>query len=117
MSKKLGLLINSRNGRFTVHQSTLETLGMPDYVRFLIDAEQKIIVLLPCEENLSGSIMIPKPSNVALARYRCCFKRQLLMRKIFEMMGWEMGISYQAWGQFSEELGGVVFRLEEATRV
>jgi hypothetical protein len=39
------------------------------------------------------------------------------MKKIFGMMGWEKGLSYQAWGQFSQEVGGAVFQLEDATRV
>ena len=117
MSRKLGLLLNSKATRFTVHSSTLEALSAPNYVQFLIDAEKKILVLLPCEENLPGSVPAPKPPYTTLVEHRFRFKRKLLIGKIFEMMGWELGTSYQAWGQFSEELGGAVFRLEEATRV
>jgi len=117
MSKKLGLLLNSKAARFTVHQSTLEALGEPNYVQFLINAEKKMIVLLPCEKNKPGSVAMPKPPYTTLVEHRFRFKRSLFIERIFEIMGWELGTSYQAWGQFSEGVGGAVFRLEDSTEV
>jgi len=117
MSKRLGLLLNSKATRFTVHRSTLEALGEPNYVQFLISAEKKMLVLLSCEENVSGSVAMPKPPYTTLVEHRFRFKRRLLIQKIFEIMDWELGTSYQAWGQFSEEVGGAVFRLVESTMV
>jgi len=117
VNRKLGLLLNSKATRFTVHGSTLRALGEPNYVQFLIRAEQKTLVLLPCEENTPGSVPAPKPPYTTLVEHRFRFKRKLLIGRIFEMMSWELGTSYQAWGQFSEEVGGAVFQLEDATRV
>ena len=48
------MTIDLRRSRFRVHKSTLNKMGMPQYVQFLVNPEEMFIAILGSDRPLSG---------------------------------------------------------------
>ena len=48
------MTIDLRWSRFRVHKSTLNKMGMPQYVQFLVNPEEMFIAILGSDRPLSG---------------------------------------------------------------
>ena len=50
------MTIDLSRGRFRVHKSTLNKMGRPQYIQFLVNPEEMLIAILGSDRPLSGEV-------------------------------------------------------------
>lgn len=100
----------------TFNKSVTMKLGYPEYVQFLINAEQKVVALRPCsqEEENATVYFRPKQNGILSVRWNA---RDLINTLEF-ITGWNLKEStYRIDGQYLPELGVMIFELAKAVEL
>ena len=111
-----GIRISSKWNRIYIFKSTIEALGRPHYVQFLIDPTKHHLAIMGSKKKERDSFPVPPQLfNNAYSEFKMGSK--LLTQQIYEMAGWELGCVYRVSGTYHPHLAAVVFELREAERI
>ena len=94
---RLGLSFSFRRGRLLVYYSTIRNLGMPEYVRFLLNSKEKRIAIQKCEEIDRDGIRVPKRGEIE--KYQFEINSSPLLSVIYKKCNWDYEKSYLVSGE------------------
>lgn len=80
------MTIDLRRSRFRVHKSTLNKMGMPQYVQFLVNPEEMFIAILGSDRPLSGGTA-NNVQQFQLTKDSVEFYSNTLMSALADMIG------------------------------
>jgi len=111
-----GIRISSKWNKIYIFKSTIEALGRPHYVQFLIHPEKHLLVIMGSKKKKRDSFPVP-PRLFDNADSEFKMESKLLAQQIYEMAGWEPGCAHRVSGTYYPHLAAVVFELREARRI
>ena len=103
----------TQNG-ITFNKSVTLKLGEPEFARFLINADAKLVAVQACEANEKNATVFyrPKASGALSVRWNA----RDLLNTIERIMGWNLkDISYRADGMLLQDEKAIIFDLSKAT--
>lgn len=111
--KILGLTLSCKSGQMRLYEKTLETIGNPEFFKFLIDENKSRLALCPCKMEDAGSF---KNRPVKSGRTHIISATSLI-RHLYRANGWQPGWSYQLSGILNESAAIVEFDMKSALRI
>ena len=96
------LLIDLKKGRIRIHKRTLHLLGDPEYVQFLVNPADQVLVVRKSTrlDSLSQHVRW----NLIGGKQCCDFYSRHLLRSLQGVhYGWEENRSYRIYGQIHEK--------------
>lgn len=106
---KPGISFNLTYGRITLFKATLKTIGEPEYVHFLCNADRKKFAIEPCSMDDPGSHRLMEQLN----RESCDIKCMQLVRFVYQCCGWNEKTTYRLEGRVTGDYRRVEFDLSE----
>ena len=110
-----GIRISSKWSLIYIFKSTIEALGRPHYVRFLIHPKKRLLSIVGSPKKERNSFPVP-PRLFDNAGSEFKMGSKLLTQQIYEIAGWESGCTHRVSGTYQPHLAAVVFELREAER-
>lgn len=111
--KRIGISMSMKYGRFTLYRATLEVLGFPEYYRFLLNIEEKKLVVQACGIDDKGSHRLPE-----IKQKQCCEIKSVQMAcLIFKNCSWDENYTYSINGVGFPEQNLVQYDLMEVVAV
>lgn len=101
-----------RRGRTVIFKSVISALGNPDYIRMLINPEEKVVIVQICDKRERNVIEVPRNLNKDGVSFG--INSVALLESMTKLMGWSKSLTYRAKGELQIESGFVVFFLEKA---
>ena len=93
------MTIDLRRSRFRVHKSTLNKMGRPQYIQFLVNPEEMLIAILGSDRPLSGGTA-NNVQQFQLTKHSVEFYSSTLMSALVDMIGiLDFRYSYRASGE------------------
>ena len=80
------MTIDLSRGRFRVHKSTLNKMGRPQYIQFLVNPEEMLIAILGSDRPLSGGTA-NNVQQFQLTKHSVEFYSSTLMSALVDMIG------------------------------
>lgn len=104
---------SSKNRRVLIHKSTLRALGMPQYIRFLLNKRRKCVAVQVCEAIDRDCFKVPelKPEDV----YEISSVN--FVKMVYTLGEWNINSSYRVCGEAFSEKRLVEFDLTEAVTI
>lgn len=113
------ITLDRRNGQITLHQTTLNAIGRPEYFRMLVDDDKSVLLLESCSDTDQGGIRIyyTNANNPdSDKRYERVYSRYML-RLLYTECGWLDDHSYIIYGAKVQDKPMVCFLIERAEMV
>ena len=114
-SKRLTTSLQYSNGMVRISIESLKTLGNPEYVTILVNESSNQISFLPSAKTDKAALMVKYDklrTNRGMMIYSCN-----LVRKIFDIEGWDHEYRYRIPGHYYEEANVIYFDLKKAHKV
>ena len=104
---------SSKNRRVLIHKSTLRALGMPQFIRFLLNRNKKCVAVQVCEAMDRDCFKVPdlKPEDV----YEISSIN--FVKMVYTLGSWNINSSYRVSGISYPEKRLVEFDLTEAETI
>lgn len=103
-------------GSVRLSRYVLELLGHPEYVTILINDSNIQLAFLPSAKPDKAALKITYPKSEHSDRGAVIYS-MILVRKIFQIMGWEKDKRYQIPGYYFEDIKVVNFDLRRGHKV
>lgn len=87
----LGITFRYADGRVTVFQSALDSIGRPEFYHFLYNPIKQMFAIQACGMDAEGANRVPKKNQAD--RYE--IKSKNLVRLIYQSCGWDRTRSYR----------------------
>lgn len=110
------ITLDRRNGQVTLHQTTLNAIGRPEYFRMLLDDDNSVLLLESCSHTDQGGIKIyysNANNNDSDKRYERVYSRYML-RLLYTECGWLDDYSYRIYGTKVQGKPMVCFLIDRA---
>ena len=102
-----GLTFDPLKGRIMLFKSTIETLGTPEYFRFLFNPAKRKFAVQACSIKDEGADRMPK-----LREGDCCYiSCNALVQYVFSTCKWDSDFTHRVEGVFHSEENLVEFDL------
>ena len=93
MANRKTLSFNYHSGCIRISYEVFKVLGFPNYIKILLNAEKRQIVLLPTDKSDTDRIKLNYKSKSFFKAQRLYSK--LLVEKIFIASGWDLNKCYR----------------------
>lgn len=111
--KRIGISLNLKYGRFTLYRASLEVMGFPEYYRFLLNLEEKKLVVQACSIDNKGAHRLPEIKQGQTCDIKCI----QMVRLIFKNCRWDENCTYRISGTGFPERRLVQYDLTNAMAV
>lgn len=101
-----------RRGRTVIFKSVISALGNPDYIRMLINPEEKVVIVQACDKRERNAIEVPR--NLSKDGVTFGINSVALLESMTKLMEWSRLLTYRVKGELQIDSGFVVFLLEKA---
>lgn len=95
MMNEMKLIMNLKEGMFTLNDGTLDALGRPRQVQLLINVKKKMLVLRACGTEDTQAIVLPAEHVISTD-----ISGRTLLRNIRQKMGWEDEMTRECTGSY-----------------
>lgn len=95
MMNEMKLMMNLKEGLFTLNDGTLDALGRPRQVQLLINVKKKMLVLRACGTEDTQAIVLPAEHVISTD-----ISGRTLLRNIRQKMGWEDEMTRECTGSY-----------------
>lgn len=92
---EIKLVLNLKEGLFTLNEGTLNALGRPRQVQLLINVKKKILVLRACSTEAAQAIVLLSEHVISTD-----ISGRTLLKKIRQQMGWEDEMTRECTGNY-----------------
>jgi hypothetical protein len=105
-----------KNRAIYISKSTLRSLDNPQYIQLLYVEGKHLLMVSGSHAKVRDSVAVPAKKYIGTDdEFAIC--RKILTEALRLRLGWEEGKSYRVNGNFSQNLGMVVFELEKAFKI
>lgn len=114
-SKRITTSLQYSNGMVRISIESLRLLGNPEYVTIMVNESCDQLSFLPSAKTDNAALMVKYDklkTNRGMMIYSCN-----LVRKIFDIEGWDHTYRYRIPGHYYEEANIIYFDLKKAHRV
>lgn len=112
---RAGLSFALRRGRLLIHHATIMALGNPEYIRFLLNSDEKHIAIQCCEAIDRDKFSVPE----ALEGEKYSFEISSIpfVSVIYKICGWDRNKTYQVYGKIHQRHRLIDFDLNVAKEI
>lgn len=106
-----GISFRYRYGRIIIHRSTFRELQNPDYFRFMLNPDKKILVIQRCEFDDPGYHRKPE---LKCNDHAFQMSSVDMVRMLYKVCHWDRDSTYRIWGSYLAKEDIVIFDLSKA---
>lgn len=115
LENKAGLSFSLRRGRLLVYHATIQMLGEPSYIRFLLNAKDRKLAVQCCEEIDGNNFRVPE--NIQGVEYKFEISSVTFLSLIYKNCRWDDTKTYACYGIYHPKYRLVDFNLAEAKEI
>lgn len=95
MMNEMKLIMNLKEGLFTLNDGTLDALGRPRQIQLLINVNKKMLVLRACGTEDVQAFVLPSEPVISTD-----ISGRTLLKNIRQQMGWEDEMTRECTGSY-----------------
>lgn len=101
-----------RRGRAVIFKSVITALGNPDYIRMLINPEERVVIVQVCDKRERNAIEVPR--NLCKDGVTFLINSVAFLESLTKLMNWSRQLTYRVKGELRTESSFMLFLLDEA---
>jgi len=109
-SKQPGISFDFSNVRISIHRTTLRVIGFPEFYRFLLNLDKKMLAIQKCGIDDAGAHKLPRITK----KDSCEVKSKDFVKLIYHTCGWDFYTTYRIAGIGYADEETVTFDLHDA---
>ncbi len=107
---KYSIAINYRVDKVRVHKQTIEALGSPRFIQFLINPDEKLLYIRGTNTHQQNCLEVPSKDYRKKNQY--VLHGRYFIKKLSELAGWSLDRPHTIQGEYNPDHNMIVFQLD-----